>query len=385
MSKSSSEKPPKPYPGFPLFPHATRRWAKKIRGKLRYFGPWTLEDPGWQAALDKYNQQAAALHAGREPKEPNAPGLRIKDLLNHFRTTQLDKLQHGAIVRTTYKDYVETCDRIINHFGREEIVEHLTIEDFHQFKRSMAKTLGVRTLGNEINRVRIVFRYAYEQGLIDRPVRFGREFSRPSKVALRRHRQAQGKKLFTAEQIRRLIEKASPPLKAMILLGINCGFGNNDCASLTWAHLDLERGWHDFPRPKTGIERHAPLWPETVAAIAAYRSRRPEPRDAADAEIVFVTKYGRRFVRDADNAVTKEFRKLLDEVGLKGGFYWLRHTFETIAGESADQVAVDHIMGHAKETMATEYREMIGRERLEKVSQVVFKWLFPPEMERHSA
>jgi hypothetical protein len=42
-------------------------------------------------------------------------------------------------------------------------------------------------------------------------------------------------------------------LRAMILLGINCGLGNSDCAGLSHSHLDLERGWLDYPRVKTGF------------------------------------------------------------------------------------------------------------------------------------
>ena len=41
----------------------------------------------------------------------------------------------------------------------------------------------------------------------------------------------------------------------------------------------------------------------------------------------------------------------------------MRHTFETIGGDAKDQVAVDHIMGHARDDMASAYRERISDER----------------------
>ena len=82
-----------------------------------------------------------------------------------------------------------------------------------------------------------------------------------------------------------------------------------------------------------------------------------------------------------DDAISKETAKLLKSLGLNRpglNFYALRHTCETIGGESRDQAAVDHIMGHARDDMASVYRERISDDRLRAVTECVRAWLFPP-------
>jgi integrase len=81
------------------------------------------------------------------------------------------------------------------------------------------------------------------------------------------------------------------------------------------------------------------------------------------------------------DAVSLEFRKVMKALDLNGhrNFYCLRRTFETIGGDSLDQVSVDAIMGHSRDDMASVYRQQIGAnpdERLVKVVNVVRDWLF---------
>jgi integrase len=369
-------KPTKPYPDFPLFPHATGRWAKKVRGRMVYFGPWADPD----AALAKYLAEKDALHAGRKPREVSA-GVTVKDLCNQFLNAKLARVRSGELTNRSWQDYKAACELIVTYFRKSRLVADLDPEDFNGFRDRMARKWGPVTLGNTIQRIRVVFKFAWDNGLIDRPVRYGQEFKRPSRKVVRINRAKKGPRLFSAEEVRRLIEAAGPAMKAMILLGINGGLGNADCGHLPRSALNLAAGLIDFPRPKTGIARRVPLWPETIEAIGAATEIRPDPKNAEHGGLMFVTKYGLPWAKDTpDQTLAKEFGKLLRSLKINGrtglGFYTLRHTFRTVADESKDQPATDFIMGHEAQHMSSHYRETISDERLKAVVDYVRGWLF---------
>jgi integrase len=233
-----------------------------------------------------------------------------------------------------------------------------------------------------MQRVRSVFKYALDADLIARPVKFGADFKRPSKKMLRLHKAAQGPKLFTAEEIRRLLNAAASQLRAMLLLGINGGFGNADCGNLPLSAVDLDKGLIDFPRPKTGLPRSVPLWPETVAALRQALAERPRPHQAEHADLFFVTRFGQPWAKlSADSTLSKEVAKHLKKLALhnrKGvGFYTLRHTFRTVADAAKDQPAADYIMGQEVPHRSSVYRERISDERLRAVTEHVRQWLWP--------
>jgi integrase len=367
-------KPSKPYADFPLFPHATGRWAKKIRGKMCYFGPWADPD----GALKKYLAEKDALHAGKTPR-PDPAGLTVKDVANDFLNAKREARDAGELSPRTWADYRSILDTLVAGLGKHRGVTTLTPQDFAALKNKLAKRNGPHRICTVIQVIRCAFKHAYESGLLDRPMRFGPVFRRTSKKTLRLHRAKQGAKLFAAEEVRRLLGAAGVHLRAMLLLGINCGFGNTDCGTLPLSAIDWNKGMIDYPRPKTGIPRRCVLWPETVAALKESLAARPEPKDQADSGLAFITKYGQGWSK-TDNAgpLTQETRKLLNKLGMNGhrNFYALRHTFRTVADEAKDQPAADYMMGHEVPHMSSVYRETISDARLRAVTDHVRNWLF---------
>lgn len=391
---SKKTKPNKPYPTFPLTAHPNGQWCKKVCGRVHFFGIWA--DP--KAALDEYNRQSADLHAGRKPAMRLSDKVTIKDVANAYLATQKAKAERSLISPQWFDDCTRTLKDFTGQVGRDRPWDDLRPDDFARYRLGLYDRYGTCTVDRYITIVRAAFKHGYDTDLMDHPVKYGGMLNKPSKkeqrVSRTERERENGKRLFEPRQIQKLLQEARQPLKAMILLGINGGFGNTDCAELPISAVDLKLGNIDYPRPKTAVQRVVPLWPETVKALReVLENDRPRARRSASERLVFLTSQGNPWkqgeirpgvdgeslkVRRID-AVSAAFAKLLDEMAIKRaglGFYALRHTFRTWADEVNDQHAIHLIMGHAIPGMSGVYVEKIDTRRLRAVVQHVRKRLF---------
>jgi integrase len=358
----------------PLWRRSDGRWCRKIKGRVHYFG--TDRDK----ALEEWARVKDDLLAGRTLREKSG-GLVVGDLCERFLNAKRLLIESGELSPRTFGQYHSTCKKLVAQFGKHRSVNDLAADDFETLRAAIAKTCGVVGIANEIRLTRMVFKYAYDAGLIASPVRFGPLF-KVKAGTIRKDAAKKAPRMFEAHEVKPILAKADDILKAQILLALNCGFGQADLSDLPKSALDLKGGWATFPRVKTGVERRAALWPETIAAIRKAIAERPEPKDEADADCVFLTHHRNRLVRCTAkfghrDAVGAAFGRLLESLKLKRKglqFYALRHTFRTIADETRDFPAIDRIMGHADHTMGGRYREWIDDSRLLAVSEHVRKW-----------
>ncbi len=375
------QKPEKLYPTYPLTPHPEGKWCKKIRGKIFYFGQW--EDPS--QALEEYLRQKDFLQAGKiVPLQPSSCS--VLDAGNAFMEAKFQKVVLGELSDRSHVNYRIAIQQFSDHVGKHRPVLELQPADFRRFITEELSNVAPSTVSRVVTTIRMMLKWLYESGMIDSPIRTGPDFKPASKASLRRHRHAlqqqHGLRILEASELRTALEAARQPIRAMIYLGINCAFGNTDVSNLPLSAVQGQ--WVDFPRPKTGVARRIPLWPETVLALQEAAAHRGTAKELADSGLVFVTRRGYRFTRLSDkgkniDGVGHEFGKVLKSCDLKRpgiSFYSLRRTFETIAGGSKDQVAVDHVMGHTDTSMASHYRERIDDDRLLAVTEFVRSWLF---------
>lgn len=242
------------------------------------------------------------------------------------------------------------------------MVSDIATVDLQNYRKKLIKSgKAPSTINNRMTAVKAMYNWAVDNEIIESCPRL----RAIKKIPLPKR----DRPTFTVSEIQVLLKNAGPQMRAMIWLGLNCGFGCTDCAELQWKNLDLENGRVDFPRGKTGVNRNLPLWPETIQAL------KEVPKLG---ELVFYTRRGNPWVRTIrtaekdgiekytkDDSVSKEF-ELMKKAGIKAkkgvGFYTLRRTAATLAANSGDPFAVQKLLGHADVKMASTYVQNISEQ-----------------------
>lgn len=383
------QRPAKPYPEYPLYAHKTQRWAAKIAGKTHFFGRW--RDPF--GSLAKYMAEKDDLKAGRPRRPSLTPAdasnlLTVEQMIILFLEAKKLNVQAGELSTRTWKEYESLGKRLIRVFGAKTAVVSLGPTDFRRLRADFQKThKALTSLKGDLAKSRLFFNWAgpgtHGQHLIDRPPHYGDSFKAPPQRALDRERE-ESVRVLMAPQIRALLDKAQdrPAMRAIIFMGINCGFGNTDCAKLVFGKLDLDGAWANFARTKNATRRRDPLWPETVQAL---REALKIPRRPECAKQVFVTRSGKPFHA---YDITHEFEKLAVLAGMtqeEADYYDLRRTCLSIGVQCNDDDAVRTIMGHkrhSKDMIGVYNRLQVSDERLLAVSNHIHDWLFKVEAKK---
>jgi integrase len=390
--KGASSKPPKPYPSFPLGAGSSGHWQKRINSRLCYFGAWgrlisgvltQLPNGGeWREALQRFNAEKDALYDGRSPLPESADARTVRDICNAFMRAKTESFEQGDIGLRMLEEYRTTCEFLIRKLGRDRLVDDLKPRDFEKLRADISKRRGPAGLGNQVVRVKSIFKYALAASLISKQVVFGPQFKGASKRVMREHRNERGKKLLPASQIRSLISSADDvQLKCWILLGVNCGLGPTDIVRLPNKAIDFEQAWLNYPRPKNGIKRESPLWAETVSCLKEVLASRPKPTDSNAQNLVFLRKSGKSWEGNlVTNSISLLTTRLMKQVGCYqpgNSHYTLRHVFATVGAGLKDVAALSFMMGHSDDnSMLSRYIEEIDPSRLTAISNHVRSWLF---------
>ncbi len=372
-AKPAKERREKPYPDWPLSWHtASQQWRKKVQGRHYYFGRDN------DLALAEWLHARDYLLNGLPVPPVGQAAYTLRDLANAWLTWKQTLVDSGELSPKTFKRYHGTAAAILKCLGKTRPISSIGVRDLEQLRAAFAKRLGPTALKNELVYIRQFFAYAYDSELIDAPVRSGRALDPPNAKTLRKVRNAKGPRLFTAKEVKSLLENSQPNMKAMILLALNAGQGNTDVAQLQWKHVSGR--WVDYPRAKTGIVRRFPLWPETLKAIEAVKPESPDPE-----AFVFIGRRGVDYTQGNSYRVGGEFTRVAKKASVLGrSFYDLRHTFKTVAeDETSDEPAVEAIMGHSasEADMSSRYRQSISDRRLSKATNAVRRWLYGKEGE----
>lgn len=399
---------PGKHPNCPLRGHANGKWYIKRKGRFYYFGTW--DDP--DGAEREYDAVKHLVREGKPLDLPPDPSLiTVLEVADRFLSFQESRVREGAkavdeegeegeIGYGQFDDYrrvlmgpdPEAVGGFVGFVGPRAAAANVRDDKLQAYRTDLRDRFRAHTTNRHLQWVRAMFRWANVKAKLIATDQHNSYALRavPAEQVRREqrlHEEKHGAPFFSRRAVRKMLKhlKRGGALRAMVLLALNCGYGHRDLAALRMSVVNLDEAYIRYPRRKKEILRQATLWPETVEAIREYLPHRPKPKSAKDEDVLFITRWGRRYWHreveklpnggigkvKTDDPLRKEFAKLVKRLNLQRrgrGFYALRRVFATWADQQGDRNARLRIMGQQLQGMDPHYVRLMPRKRLRKVT-----------------
>lgn len=247
--------------------------------------------PKWQERLRQLERISTS-----QKRMPQTVGHQIKRFLD-FKAAQTAA---DELAPTTWGDLAERLSRFESWIGSNTHVSTIsgsTVKGYYQHLCQLraAGKLGRQRAHNLLQAAKQWIRWAWREddvdlenlprNIDDRELRFTTHID--DKTG--RRKQTRTEQLFTKEELGTMLKLLSERFSLYVLLCLNCGFTQNDLATLRKDELRLEQGRIVRQRSKTRRHQNPPvvsynLWPKTLALLKKHVSDHPE--------LVLLTKCG---------------------------------------------------------------------------------------------
>lgn len=368
----------------PLFLHRNKQWAKKIRGKLRYFGT-DLDE-----ALKRWASEKDHLLAGMVPPRIDSNPT-VTELANLYIAHCKTQAIAGEVRADQPARSRETIARLIASVGKDARLPLLMPSHWRKFREDLLLPVGkganrcdqraASTIAADLKRVKAFLNWATREKLLRGGIEPGDALNPPRKEKLRLARSLKGSQSWKPQELREAIDAADVHFRPVVLLSINAAMGVADVARLTRANWrDREGDFLHCPRHKTGVDRKIWLWRETIQAIEDARESRPQPHRQKYESCLLLTKSGLPWWRIEDGTnrdlASAALRAVRIATGTSRTLYDCRRTFRTVASEVCDLEAINHCMGHEGKGEGSTYLQGVSDDRIRAVCQHVRAWLY---------
>lgn len=170
----------------------------------------------------------------------------LKELCDLYLQYQYLKVQANALTARHHNEQIASLKKLMSFLGQARKIGEISTLDLQSYRRKLQKAYSTAHRMNlHISIMKAMFHWAMKNDVLN---------SIPNIDAVSRgkivHKQRQ---TFSPEDIRQLLGAADIQMRAMIWLGLNCGFGCTDCAELKWNNLDFVNGRVELARKKLGF------------------------------------------------------------------------------------------------------------------------------------